>query len=126
MIGVVRGFLDGLVTGEVTDRGIGATYLLERIALVVLLRRRDLALARRDGQRSESAWPRASAAVAAILVAVTLRNWSTDVQFLRAGMEAWGLSVLVLTRSPSPWARRAIYLAGLVTVGVSLLYLVRV
>jgi hypothetical protein len=123
ILGVVRGFLDGLVTGPVTDRAIGLTYLVERIVLVAVMAAALWLLARRASRVSLA---EASAAVVAIIVAATLRNWSTDVQFLRAGMEAWGLSVLVLIISPSRRAQWVLYAAGLTTLGVSALYVIRV
>jgi hypothetical protein len=123
ILGVVRGFLDGLVTGPVTDRAIGLTYLVERIVLVAVMAAALWLLARRASRVSLA---EASAAVVAIIVAATLRNWSTDVQFLRAGMEAWGLSVLVLIMSPSRRAQWVLYAAGLTTLGVSALYVIRV
>lgn len=123
VIGVIHGFLGGLVTGPVTDRAIGATYLVERIALVAVMASALWLLARRASRVSLA---EGSAAVVAIIVAATLRNWSTDVQFLRAGMEAWGLSVLVLILSPARRAHWVLYGAGLVTLGVAVLYLIRV
>jgi hypothetical protein len=123
VVGVIRGFLDGLVTGPVTDRAIGLTYLIERIVLVAVMAAAVWLLAHRA---SRVTFAEASAAVVAIIVAATLRSWSTDVQFLRAGLEAWGLSMLVLIMSPSRWAQWVLYGAGLVTLGVAGLYLIRV
>lgn len=122
VFGVVKNFLAGLATGDVTNRNIGAVYLADRVVLVVLLAAAMWQLVRRQ---SEITLAEGSAAVVAVLVVITLHSWSTDAQFLRAGLEAWGLSVLVLIRSRSAWAHRALYLAGLLTLGVSLLYLVR-
>jgi hypothetical protein len=122
VIGVVRDFLTGLVTGDVTNRGIGLVYLVDRVVLVVLLAVAMWQLIRRQSQVSVA---EGSAAVVATLVVITLHSWSTDAQFLRAGLEAWGLSVLVLIRSRSAWAHRTLYLAGLLTLGVAVLYLIR-
>jgi hypothetical protein len=47
-----------------------------------------------------------------------------DVQFLRATVEAWGLSVLILVGIRSRWADVITLLAGVATVGVALLYLI--
>jgi hypothetical protein len=122
VVGVVKNFLTGLATGDVTSRGIGAVYLADRVVLVVVLAVAMWQLIRRQ---SEVSLAEGSAAVVATLVVITLHSWSTDAQFLRAGMEAWGLSVLVLIRSRSAWANRTLYLAGLLTLGVAVLYLVR-
>jgi hypothetical protein len=121
VLGVVTGFLDGLVTGQVTDRAAGVSYLGERIVLVLLMAAAIWALVRRCGSVS---FAEGAAAVAAIVVAVSLRNWSMDVQFLRATVEAWGLSVLILVGIRSRWADVITLLAGVATVGVALLYLI--
>ena len=99
-------------------RGEGAG---ERVVLVLLMAAAIWALARRRGAVS---FAEGAAAVAAIVVAVSLRNWSMDVQFLRATVEAWGLSVLILVGTKSRWADVITLLAGAATIGVALLYLI--
>jgi hypothetical protein len=120
VLGIITGFLDGLATGTITGRPAALSYLGERIVLVLLIGTAMWQLLRR---RSSVSFAEGAAAVAAAVVAVTLRNWSMDVQFLRAGLEAWGLSVLVLIGTRSRWADAVTLLAGVASVAVALLYL---
>jgi hypothetical protein len=120
VVGVITGFMDGLSTGVIGSKASGATYLIERIVFVALMAGALWQLARRQARVSLA---EASAAIAAMVIAVTLRNWSADIQFLRAGLEAWGLSVLILISSRSRWADAAVLSAGAVTAGVAVLYL---
>src|SRR5439155_23755883 len=58
-------------------------------------------------------------------LALSLRGWSTDVQFLRAANEAIGLSVLVALGDGSRLGRLARLLAAGLVVAVALEYVVR-
>jgi hypothetical protein len=123
VIGIARSFLDGLVTGSVTNRGLGASYLIERVALVGLVLTALWCLSTgRAGVRlgEAAAW------VAAVALAFTLGGWVNDVQFLRATYEAWALSIVVLVSSRGRVVDRVLIAAGCVSAGVTLLYLIRV
>ena len=62
----------------------------------------------------------------ATLLALSLRDWSIDVGFLRATYEAWGLSVLVLVYTRAWQARYLLAGAGATTIAIALMYIVRV
>ncbi len=123
VLGIITGFLDGLTTGQVTDRAAGVMYLGERIVLVLLMGAAIWVLINRQSSKT---FAEGSAATAAIVVALTLRNWSVDVQFLRATVEAWGLSVLILIGTRSRWTDIVLLLAGATSAVVALVYIVRV
>jgi len=58
----------------------------------------------------------------AVGLAVSVRRWINDVQFLRATYESWALSVLVLVSSTDRRARLVLAGAGSVTLGVAAMY----
>jgi hypothetical protein len=58
----------------------------------------------------------------AVILAASVRQWSFDVQFLRATYESWALSVLVLVSSTDRRARYVLGGAGAVTLGGAATY----
>ena len=122
-VGIWQTFLDGLVTGDTSSVLLGVSYLLERLALVALILAAGWALLRR----------RASAEIALIvswciaaLIAFSITSWRDDIQFLRAALEAWGLSILVLMSVNARWARWTLAGAGIVTAWVAIYFIPRV
>lgn len=63
--------------------------------------------------------------VLAVALTLSLTGWTSDVQFLRAGNEALGLSVLVALADRSRAGRRVLLLAAAMACGVALEYAVR-
>ena len=61
----------------------------------------------------------------AVAVALSVRGWSSDVQFLRAANEGLGLSVLVALADRGRAGRWALVLAAAMLCGVALEYAVR-
>ena len=61
----------------------------------------------------------------AVAMALALTAWSTDVQFLRAGNEAIGLTVLVALADRTRTGRWALLLAAAMAAGVGLEYTIR-
>jgi len=93
-----------------------------RLGTLALLGYAAVALLRRRGRLT------AGEAVGWLLsaaLALSLRGWSTDVQFLRAANEAIGLSVLVALGDGSRLGRLARQLAAGLVVAVALEYVVR-
>jgi hypothetical protein len=112
LYGVGKTFLYGLATGDTSNVARGLSYLCERLALLALLGAAGWLLVTRrlrPGPVVVTAWAVAAA------VALALSGWIVDVQFLRAAMEAWGLSVLLLLQYPSRWTNALLCLAGVVT-----------
>jgi hypothetical protein len=56
-----------------------------------------------------------------VLLAFSLRGWHTDVAFLRATLESWGMSVIVLMQARSG-SRYPLAAAAAVTIGVGAMY----
>ena len=106
------GVLDTLLYGVPEGRaGLSAqplvrlAWTLESWAMLALVVYAGVALLRgwsRTGTGERVAW-----ALAALL-ALSLRGWSYDVQFLRAAAEATGLSLLVALGDPGRWGRLAL------------------
>lgn len=121
--GVFGSLLRGWDTSSVTKFGLGVSYVIERATILGLIICAALVLARREKPIVPGvgwAW------FAAVLVAVTVKSWTDDVQFLRATYEAWGLSAVLLATSRTRVSTVMLGCAGLVTVGVTLLYAIRV
>ena len=122
-VGIWQTFLDGLVTGDTSDVLLGISYLVERIALLGLIVAAGWALSRRHARPGIAigvAWCTAAA------IALTLTSWKDDIQFLRAAVEAWGLSVLVLMPVSERWAKLILGGAAAVTAWLAVYFLPRV
>jgi len=106
------GVLDTLLTGTpASSAGLSTEPLVrlawgvERVALLALIGYAAVALARgwsRTGTGERVAW------ALAVLLALSLRGWAYDVQFLRAAAEATGLSLLVALGDRGRWGRLAL------------------
>jgi hypothetical protein len=59
-------------------------------------------------------------------LALTIRVWQTDIQFLRAAMEGWGMSILVLMTVRTRWAATMLVAGAVITGWVALYFLPRV
>lgn len=122
-VGIGQTFFDGLLTGDTSDTLLGVSYLIERIALVALIVGGGWALATRrarPGIALTVAW------CVAALITLALTAWEDDIQFLRAGVEAWGLSTLVLMPVNARWARWILAAVAAVTAWVAIYFLPRV
>jgi hypothetical protein len=122
-VGIWQTFFDGLVTGDTSSVLLGVSYLIERIALVALIVAAAWALAKRDAKPGIGltvAW------CAAAAIALTLTSWRDDIQFLRAAVEAWGLSILVLMPASSRWTKWVLAVAGATTAWVAVYFLPRI
>ncbi|HEY3714915.1 MAG TPA: hypothetical protein VGL39_10335 [Jatrophihabitantaceae bacterium] len=102
---------------------LDAVYTVERIATLALIVGAGWLVWRR--RTTASTGEVVSWAIAALL-ALSVRNWKSDVQFLRATYEAWGLSVLVLLHSTQRRDRALLGGAAVVSAGVGLMYVARV
>jgi hypothetical protein len=102
---------------------LDAVYTVERIATLALIVGAGWLVWRR--RTTASTGEVLSWAIAALL-ALSVRNWKSDVQFLRATYEAWGLSVLVLLHSTQRRDRALLGGAAVVSAGVGLMYMARV
>ncbi len=105
LIGPLRDLVEGLwdpSRGQVAARSVAVTWELERLlTLAVLLA--GIACWRRSRLPEPLKWGWAGAA----FLALTLGNWSYDVQFVRATHEALDLGVLlVITSLPAGLGRR--------------------
>jgi hypothetical protein len=125
----VLGVLTSLVTDVpgLTDSAVGnpavrAVVFLERVALLALFCYAGLAIVRRRGRVSVGA---AVAWALSVTLALTLRHWRSDVQFLRAANEAVGLSLLVALGDPGRAGRLARWLGAALVLGVAVEYAVR-
>jgi hypothetical protein len=101
---------------------VGALVFGERIAVLALFCYAGVAIVSRHARLrvGESiAW------ALAVTMALSLRGWSTDVQFLRAANEAVGLSLLVAVGDDRPAGRAARSLGAALAAGVALMYAVR-
>jgi hypothetical protein len=115
--GIAKTFLSGLATGDTSNLARGVSYLIERLSLVALLATSGWLLATRRvraGLAVTTAW------IVAAAVALTVSAWVVDVQFLRAAMEAAGLSVFVLLQYRSRLTNAVLGFAGFVTLLVAI------
>ena len=111
LFGVIKNFLYGLATGDTSNPALGATYLIERVALVGLIAATAWVLVTRRAQPGIAltvSW------AVAVLVAFSMA-WVVDVQFLRAGLEAWGTSVVVLALCDDRCVRPVLLIAASTT-----------
>jgi hypothetical protein len=106
----------------VANPAVGAVVFVERFALLALFCVAGLALLRRRAGMSAG---EAVAWALAVGLALSLRAWRTDVQFLRAANEAVGLSLLVALGDPTRAGRLARWLGAALVLGVALEYAVR-
>jgi hypothetical protein len=116
------GVLDSLFWGVAGHRssglGIGLAEVVERVVLLALIVTAGWQLVRRRTTASPGercAW------VLAVLLAFSLRAWHTDVAFLRATMESWGMSAIVLLQARNG-TRYPLAAAAAVTLGVGAMY----
>jgi len=97
----------------------GSVFVLERFATLALIAAAAWLIWRR---RTRITVGEGVAWLLAVGLAVSVRRWINDVQFLRATYESWALSVLVLVSSTDRRARLVLAGAGSVTLGVAAMY----
>ncbi len=119
VVGVLRSVFE---TGA-DQPALDVVYILERLAILALIVSAAWMLWRR---RSAVSAGEGASWLFATLLALSLRDWSIDVGFLRATYEAWGLSVLVLVYARAWQARYLLAGAGATTIAIALMYIVRV
>lgn len=117
-VGVVESLFWGVAGHRSTGLGIGLAELVERVVLLALIVAAAWQLYRR---RTAAGVGEACAWVLAVLLAFSLQGWHTDVAFLRATLESWGMSVIVLLQVRSG-ARYPLAAAAAVTLGVGAMY----
>jgi hypothetical protein len=124
-LGVFRSLfadLPGFTNVAIDTPAIGVVVFLERFALLAMFGYAAIALAKHRSQVSTGeviAWG------LAVALAISLRGWRTDVQFLRAANEAVGLSMLIALGDPARTGRWARWLGAALVFGVALEYAVR-
>jgi hypothetical protein len=114
--------LPDFVSPSIASPAVGAVVFVERFALLALFCLAGLAIVRR---RSQASVGEAVAWALSVALALSLRSWSTDVQFLRAANEAVGLSLLIALGDPGRTGRLARWLGAALVLGVALEYAVR-
>jgi hypothetical protein len=122
VFGSVVADLPGFTNTAISNPLVGVVVFAERVAVLALVAYAGLALARDRGMLSlgeRVAW------ALAVVMALSLRAWSTDVQFLRAANEAVGLSLLVAVGDDRPIGRLARWLGAALVIVVTLMYAVR-
>ena len=119
----VVGVLRSIFSTNADRPALDAVYILERLALLALIVSAAWLLCRR---RSAVSAGEGASWLFAVVLALSVRDWHTDVGFLRATYEAWGLSVLVLVYARAWQARYLLAGAGATTLAIALMYIVRV
>ncbi len=118
VVGVLHSVFWGVAGQHSTGLGIGLAEVVERLVLLLLM----VAAGWQIFRRRTAATPGESCAwVLAVLLAFSLRAWHTDVAFLRATLESWAMSVIVLLQARSG-ARYPLAAAAAVTLGVGAMY----
>ena len=112
----LAGVLGSLLADVPGSAPVQVAVVGARLATLALLAYAGLTLVLR---RSRLSGGEAVAWVLAALLALSLRAWSSDVQFLRAANEAVGLSVLVALGDDSRLGRAARLLAAALVLGVA-------
>lgn len=124
VIGIIEAFFAPGRAGRATDPVLAVSNVCERFVLAALIIAAGWALLTRiarPGFALTVSW-----ALSAVL-ALSLSSWQTDIQFLRAAMEVWGLSVLVLLGiRDARWARWTLIAAASVAAWVAIYFLSRV
>lgn len=118
----VLGVLGSLAADVPGGAAVTAIVTAERVGVLALFGYAGWALATRRARLPAGEVAGWGLAVA---MALALTGWSTDVQFLRAGNEAIGLTVLVALADRTRTGRWALLLAAAMTAGVALEYTVR-
>lgn len=119
VIGVLGSLLYGVVGHHSGSLAFGLAVFVERVVLLVLMLAAAWSLLRRRTQATPGeivGW------VLAVVLALSLSGWQTDVAFLRATYESWAMSVLVLVLARSQGSRYPLAAAGVVTLGVAAMY----
>ena len=116
MVGVLRSMFY-VTPGGGDVRAV--VFVLERFATLALIATAAWLIWRR---RTRITVGEGVAWLFAVFLAVSVRRWTNDVQFLRATYESWALSVLVLVSSTDRRARLVLAGAGSVTLGVAAMY----
>jgi hypothetical protein len=123
VLGIVETFFAPGRVGRATDAVQATSNVCERFVLAALIVAAGVALFRRlarPGMAITISWT-----LAAVL-ALSIGEWRTDIQFLRAALEAWGLSTFVLLQVRTRWAHVVLLGAALATAWVALYFLPRV
>jgi hypothetical protein len=118
----VLGVLDTLAADVPGPAVLTLVVTAERVGVLALLGYAAWALVTR---RSRVTAGEGVAWVLAVVVALSLTGWNTDVQFLRAANEAIGLSVLVALADRGRVGRWVLLLAAAMVAGVAVEYAVR-
>lgn len=120
---IVRTFFNGWLTGKICPPWLGISYVAERTVLLVLIGTAGLTLIRgwaRPTLGLTISWGLAAA------VALSMRGWNDDIQFLRPAMEVWGLSVLFLIQVRRRAADVALVAAATISIWSAVFALIRV
>jgi hypothetical protein len=117
-VGVVDSLFWGVLGHRSSGLGIGLAEFVERVVLLALIVAAGWQISRR---RTTASVGEGCAWVLAVLLAFSLRGWHTDVAFLRATLESWGMSVIVLMQARSG-SRYPLAAAAAVTIGVGAMY----
>jgi hypothetical protein len=123
VLGILRNFFAPGRVGRPTDAVLAVSNVGERFVLLGLIVVAGWALVTRRarlGLGLTLAWGFAAG------LALTIRVWQTDIQFLRAAMEAWGMSIFVLMTVRTRWATHLLVAAAVVTGWVAIYFLPRV
>jgi hypothetical protein len=118
----VLGVLDTLAADVPGAAVLTLVVTCERVAVLALFGYAGWALVTR---RARVTGGETVAWVLAVALALSVRSWSSDVQFLRAANEGLGLSVLVALADRGRAGRWALVLAAAMVCGVALEYAVR-
>jgi hypothetical protein len=119
VVGVLGSLLFGLVGHHSGSLAFGLAVFVERVVLLGLILAAAWSLIRR---RSRAMPGEIVGWALAVVLALSLSAWQTDVSFLRATYEAWAMSVLLLVLARSPASRYPLAAAGVVTLGVASMY----
>jgi hypothetical protein len=125
LLGVFRSLVADLpdfTSSAISNPLVGVVVFGERLAVLALFCYAGLALLRGHGRLGTG---EAVAWALSVAMVMSLRGWSSDVQFLRAANEAVGLSLLVAVGDERVSGRLARSLGAGLAVGVALMYAVR-
>jgi hypothetical protein len=114
--------LPDFTSSAISNPLVGVVVFGERLAVLALFCYAGLALLRGRGRLGPG---EAVAWALSVAMAMSLRGWSTDVQFLRAANEAVGLSLLVAVGDERVSGRLARSLGAGLVVSVALMYVAR-
>jgi hypothetical protein len=119
VVSVLGSLLYGVIGSHSGSVAFGLAVLLERLVLLALMVSAAATVVRR---RSYATLGEIIGWGLAVVLALALSTWKTDVAFLRATYEAWAMSVLLLVLATRSSSRYPLIAAGAVTFGVAAMY----